>query len=776
MVLKGKISVEKALERLASFQYRHYKKIIIAALIITLFLGYGMTFLQFQGNIDKEMPQDLPVFKLEKKVKSAFIGEEFMAIALCLNYDTAAEAIPRDIRDPRVIESVVELHKRLEAEPLIVGVLSVAPLFHRGIPDTTEGVKRVLESVPGTEQYFNRDSSIMLIYAFTKAGEDEKMVDEVTDTILRDTEAIMTNPAAVEYKMVGTDSLVAEMIKLLQRDMVRTTSAAAIIIFLLLILLTRSFSKSIVIFLPLIFTIIWTFGTMGLLGMPISISTVVIGAIIIGLGTEYGSFMVLRYHEERESKGPEDALKVDVSNIGAAIFGSAMTTIVAFLSLTISIMPMIQHLGETLALGIFFCWIIATVLNPCFIILKERMGSGELAGWLPKWTKGQKKRDKLRGRNKELLNKYAKFVTHRRLIVLAIVLIFTIFMGYQASMTKLEPVSQKDMLPKDSEVVKTLDLISNQFAGSIDKTVIVVETEPEYAVSDDIQDVRAPEALRYVDAIAKRARLMYGVVGAESAADVIKEVNGGKIPSSLRSVKLLLETNEMAEQQISNYISDDYIVSMVRLDMLSNLDEKRVVKELQKGITIDKPPGMKVGITGDSIVTATMVTLAGTTMQSTSSLCFVLIILVLIIIFASIKYGLIPILTIIFGSIWTYGLFFLADIEVTAMTSGALAMIMGIGIDFGIQVTKRFKYELQSYEREEAMVNTLSNVFYPMTLTTIAAALAFWCLTLAELPMMVDIGKMLAVGVVCCMVAALTVVPAFLVLLERGKKSRRGAV
>ena len=771
MVPKGKISVEKVLERLASFQYRHYKKIIIAALIITLFMGYGLAHLQFQGDIDKDMPQDLPVFKLDKKLKSAFIGQEFMAIALCLNDNTDAEDIPRDVRDPRIIGSVVELHKRLEAEPLIVDVLSVAPFFQRGIPDDTEGVKRVLESVPGAEQYLNSDSSIMLLYAFTTAGADEKMVDEVTNAILKDTEAIMTNPAAVEYKITGTDSLVAEMIKQLHKDMVLSTSVAAIIIFLLLVLLKRSLSKGIIIFLPLILTVIWTFGTMGFLGMHISISTIVIGAIILSLGVEYGIFMVSRYYEERESKGPEEAFKIDVSNIGAAIFGSAATTIVAFLALTISIMPLIQHLGLTLALGIAFCWFVATVINPCFIILNERMGSGKLAEWLPKRAKAQKKRVKLRGQNKELLNKYAKFVTYRRHIIIAILLIFTIFMGYQASLTTLAAVSQKDLLPKGCDVVKTMDLISNQFAGSIDKAVIVVESEPDYAKSDEIRDVRDPEALLYIDALTKRAKLMYGVVGAGSAADVIKEVNGGKIPSSLESVKLLLEKNEMAEQQMSHYINDDYTMSVVSLDMLTNLDEAMVVKDLQEVIRLDKPPGVKVGITGDSIVMATMVKLAGTTMQSTSSLSLVLIILALIIIFASIKYGLIPITTIIFGSIWTYGVLFLAAIEVTALTSGALAMIMGIGIDFGIQVTKRFRVELQSYEREEAMVNTLTNVFYPMIITTIAAVIAFLCLALGELPMLVDMGKMLAVGVVCCMVAALTIVPAFLVLLERGKKS-----
>ena len=96
-------------------------------------------------------------------------------------------------------------------------------------------------------------------------------------------------------------------------------------------------------------------------------------------------------------------------------------------------------------------------------------------------------------------------------------------------------------------------------------------------------------------------------------------------------------------------------------------------------------------------------------------------------------------------------------------------MIMGIGIDFGIQVTKRFRFELRTQKREDAMVDTLKNVFYPMAITTIAAVTGFLCLGLGKLPGMKDMGTMMATGVVFCAIAALTVVPAVLVLLERRK-------
>jgi len=241
----------------------------------------------------------------------------------------------------------------------------------------------------------------------------------------------------------------------------------------------------------------------------------------------------------------------------------------------------------------------------------------------------------------------------------------------------------------------------------------------------------------------------------------------------------------MTEQRISNYISDDYSLTVVRLNMLADVNAEEVTEELREVIIIEKPQGVSVDITGDPLIDAEMMELSQSTMQKTSLISFSLIIIILIILFTSIKYGLIPLLTIVFGLIWATGTLVLAGFEITPSTSGVMAMIMGIGIDFGIQVTKRFRYELQQTSgkfdqndpyrnREEAMVNTISNVLYPMTITTIAAVVGFKCLALGQLPAMADMGTMMATGVVFCMVAALTVVPAVLVLLTRkGKKEKR---
>ncbi len=192
----------------------------------------------------------------------------------------------------------------------------------------------------------------------------------------------------MEYKITGMAPLIIELLRLMREDMVLTTLVAAAIIFGLLVLLERSLVKGILVFIPLIFALTWTFGTMGFLNIPVAISTVVVGAILLGLGVEYGIFMVSRYYEERKKRGreEEEALKIAVSNIGASTFGSAATTTAAFLTLTLSVMPMVQHLGQTLALGIVFCWLAAVVVNPCFIVFEDRVERRKLADRVFKWA------------------------------------------------------------------------------------------------------------------------------------------------------------------------------------------------------------------------------------------------------------------------------------------------------------------------------------------------------------------------------------------------------
>ena len=91
-----------------------------------------------------------------------------------------------------------------------------------------------------------------------------------------------------------------------------------------------------------------------------------------GIGVEYGVFVLSRYKEERAKNITQlDSMKTTVYAIGTAVIGSGLTTIVGFGVLSFATVPMIQHLGQTLALGIAYCLLAALFVNPVFILLEE---------------------------------------------------------------------------------------------------------------------------------------------------------------------------------------------------------------------------------------------------------------------------------------------------------------------------------------------------------------------------------------------------------------------
>ncbi|RLG15543.1 MAG: hypothetical protein DRN71_00975 [Candidatus Nanohalarchaeota archaeon] len=367
--------VEKMLERLADIQSRHYKIMFLITLIVTIILASGLTKLEIQTDINKEMPQNLSVFKLGNKISDTFGGQDIILVLVRLDPDSNIQSAPKDIRDPKVIQSLVDLEDLLADESSIDRIQSIGTIFNTmdGVPSTLDDVRANLSDIPDSAMFFNKDYTATLLYAYTSVGTSEEKTRAVTDSINNYIEQV-SKPPGIKLSVTGILPMRIVILDLLVHDASFTIIVAALIILGLLIIMQGSISKAILVFIPLSMGLIWTIGAMGWLNIPLSIATVGLGAMILGLGVEYGVFIVARYDEERD-KGitQRESLIATVPSVGYAIFGSATTTMAGFLALLASAMPMMQHLGLSLALGIFFSMTAAVVANPPLILIGEKL-------------------------------------------------------------------------------------------------------------------------------------------------------------------------------------------------------------------------------------------------------------------------------------------------------------------------------------------------------------------------------------------------------------------
>ncbi len=362
------------LKNLARFQYKYSFQIFVITIVLTIAIGLGIQNLRLQTDISKELPQDMDVIKLQNEVSDKFGGADTIMILIKLDENCNLENAPKDIRDPKIIRMLIALENEIRKEPYVNSVQSAGSFFAQpeNVPDNIELIKQILTKIPNSKMFFNRDYSATLMIISSDLGKSEEKIVHVVSKIREDVKSV-EKPACVDVIITGNPPIRVILMDMLKHDMVFTTTVTAIIILFLLILIKRSITRGILVFTPLVLGLTWTLGFMGWLNVPLSVATVGIGAMILGLGTEYGIFLIERYEEEREKgKNQKEAIITALPSVGSGIIGSGTTTIVGFLALLLASMPMVQHLGETLALGIF-CILFATiVISPAFILIEER--------------------------------------------------------------------------------------------------------------------------------------------------------------------------------------------------------------------------------------------------------------------------------------------------------------------------------------------------------------------------------------------------------------------
>lgn len=364
----------KILEKISEIQYTHAKKIALLSILITIIIAIGILNIRLQTDFNKEMPQDLDVIKLQNSISEKFGGMETIIILLELDKEKYYTNSPNDIRDPRVIQTLISLEELVKEDSKVENVQSVGSIFSTlgYVPNNTETISMILNQFPQNSSLFNKNYSataMMISVDLKKEQEIETFINDLQEKI-----NAVEKPSGIKISMTGNTPLRSIIMILLQEDLLFTTILAGIIIFFLILIYKRSLSETILILIPLLIGLIWMLGIMGHLNFPLSIATVGVSAMILGLGTEYGIFLLERYQEERvKKKSIQESVRIALPAVGSGIIGSGTTTIAGFLALTISTMPMLKNLGIILALGIS-CILIATILiTPPFIIIEEEL-------------------------------------------------------------------------------------------------------------------------------------------------------------------------------------------------------------------------------------------------------------------------------------------------------------------------------------------------------------------------------------------------------------------
>ena len=126
----------------------------------------------------------------------------------------------------------------------------------------------------------------------------------------------------------------------------------------LLLLSLASVELMLVTLVPIAIGLLWTFGVMGLLGIPIDLMNSIFVIFIIGVGEDYSVFMVTARLDEWRGQTHNAAV------ITASVLISALTTIFGFGVMVIADHPVLFSMGATVLIGMVFTFIATLTLTP----------------------------------------------------------------------------------------------------------------------------------------------------------------------------------------------------------------------------------------------------------------------------------------------------------------------------------------------------------------------------------------------------------------------------
>ena len=165
----------------------------------------------------------------------------------------------------------------------------------------------------------------------------------------------------------GTPVFMKDMMRLAGEQGEFAFILAFVAIVLLLLADFRSVKTAAIAMIPLLLSVIWMLGIMGLFDIKFTIVNVIGLPLILGIGIDDGVHIIHRYRVEGKDKLP-----YVLSSIGKAILLTSLTTMLGFGSLIPSAYRGYASLGILLTLGIGLCFFMSVGLFP--VILKVIWG------------------------------------------------------------------------------------------------------------------------------------------------------------------------------------------------------------------------------------------------------------------------------------------------------------------------------------------------------------------------------------------------------------------
>ena len=206
---------------------------------------------------------------------------------------------------------------------------------------------------------------------------------------------------------------------------------------------------------------------------------------------------------------------------------------------------------------------------------------------------------------------------------------------------------------------------------------------------------------------------------------------------------------------------------------LSFDDSSRVANNVVVQVNKEHFDGVTALVTGPPLLVKEINDKMKSSLVLMAAFAVVIMVAVLSVVFRA-RWRLLSLPAVLIGCVSAFGLMGFAGIPLTIVTISGLPILIGLGVDFAIQLHSRIEDEtLRLESAERGLEAAFVGVGPALLLALVAGCIGFLVLHLSSVPMIRDFGSMLAVGAVIVFIMSVALVGGVLYLRERQRLGPR---
>lgn len=585
--------------------------------------------------------------------------------------------------------------------------------------EAIDGVSAVTwldDSVDITTPFDNLDEKVVETYykdntaLFTVTIEEDKRIEAVAE--IKD---LVGGDNAIAGSAVATADATTNTVSEIQT----ITVIAVLFVLLVLLVTTNYWLEPLVILIGLGVAIIINDGTNLMFG-EISFVTNAAGSVLqLAVSLDYSVFLIHRFEECRlENSDPQSAMIDALCKSTSSILSSGLTTVIGFLALVLMRFKIGPDLGLALAKGVAISLIVVFVFMPAFILSVYKLLD--------------------KSKHKQLLPSFRRFGEFVRKISIPMVCIFLLIFipSYLASNANNYYFGSSHIFGEGTRLGDDTAAIESVF-GKSDTYVLMVpagDTATEKELSNELHTLpQVSDIISYVD-----------LAGAEVPLEYLDE------------------------KTISQLISEDY--SRMVISVNADYEGQETFDLIQKirDIASEYYPN-EYYLAGEGVSTYDLMNTVMDDMLKVNLLAIGAVFLVLLVSLHSISLPVILVLSIE-TAIWLNlsvpyfmdtTIFYIAYLIISSIQLGAT-------VDYAILMTDRYKENRQSFDKKQAVVQTISDV--TVSILTSGSVLTVVGLLMGYIStnqLLAQLGLFIGRGTIFSLAIVLFVLPGLLYLFDR---------